>query len=216
MQEAVRALRTSLQFSMRSTHDVIQITSSSQGEGKSTIAANLAVAMAGVGHPVLLVDADFRAPRQHSIFGLLNGQGLSTMMSMSGEDLDVPIQATAFKNLGVLTSGPLPPNPTEVMASRIESAIARLRELEWAIIIDTPPVLPVSDARLVAPKADLVLLVAVAGRTKPANLRTTVEQLLVTQATLAGVVLNQAKETSMYEGYGYYRALEPIEFAAHD
>ena len=84
MQEAVRALRTNLQFSMNSDHDLVQITSPSAGEGKSTVAANLAVAIAGVGIQTLLVDADFRAPRQHIIFDLPNDEGLSTAMAAIG------------------------------------------------------------------------------------------------------------------------------------
>ena len=167
MQEAVRALRTNLQFSMNSDHDLVQITSPSAGEGKSTVAANLAVAIAGVGLQTLLVDADFRAPRQHVIFDLPNDEGLSTAMAAIGEGKPLAIQPSEFKNLSVLTSGPIPPSPTEMMAARIEQTVNRLRELGSIVVIDTPPILPVSDARLVAPEVDRVLLIAPRGARNP-------------------------------------------------
>jgi polysaccharide biosynthesis transport protein len=219
MQEAVRALRTNLQFSVSSEHDVVQITSPSAGEGKSTLAANLAVAIAGVGTPTLLVDADFRAPRQHVIFDLPNDEGLSTAMAMLSDDPRLAIQQSEFKNLSVLTSGPIPPSPTEVIAARIERTIHRLRELGSMIVIDTPPVLPVSDARLVAPEADLVLMVAASGRTKSATLRSAIEHLAMARSRVAGVVLNEVRESgTMYAAYGrpYGGAHEPVELVGRE
>jgi receptor protein-tyrosine kinase len=219
LQEAVRALRTNLQFSMNSEHEVIQVTSASAGEGKSTVAANLAVAIAGVGVPTLLVDADFRAPRQHVIFDIPNDDGLSSVMGLEPDTAHLPIQPTLFKNLSVLTSGPVPPSPTEVMASRIQRTMQRLREVGTLIVIDTPPVLPVSDARLVASEVDLVLMVATAGRTKSATLRQALEHLVIAQAHVVGVVLNQVRDkASTYAGYGshYYRAHEPVELIGRE
>jgi polysaccharide biosynthesis transport protein len=219
MQEAVRALRTNLQFSMTSDHDLVQITSPSAGEGKSTVAANLAVAIAGVGLPTLLVDADFRAPRQHIIFDLPNDEGLSTAMATIADGKPLAIQPSEFKNLSVLTSGPIPPSPTEVMAARIEHTINRLRELGSMVVIDTPPVLPVSDARLVAPEVDSVLMIATSGRTKSATLRSALEHLAMAQSNIVGVVLNQVRDTgTRYAGYGSYynRAHEPVELVGRD
>ncbi len=219
MQEAVRALRTNLQFSMNSDHDLVQITSPSAGEGKSTVAANLAVAIAGVGLQTLLVDADFRAPRQHVIFDLPNDEGLSTAMAAIGEGKPLAIQPSEFKNLSVLTSGPIPPSPTEMMAARIEQTVNRLRELGSIVVIDTPPILPVSDARLVAPEVDSVLLIATAGRTKSATLRSALDHLAMAQSNIVGVVLNQVRETgTRYAGYGSYynRATEPVELVGRD
>ncbi len=218
-QEAVRALRTNLQFSMNSDHDLVQITSPSAGEGKSTVAANLAVAIAGVGLPTLLVDADFRAPRQHIIFDLPNDEGLSTAMAAVNEGKALVIQPSEFKNLSVLTSGPIPPAPTEVMAARIAQTMRRLRELGSMVVIDTPPVLPVSDARLVAPEVDSVLMIAASGRTKSGTLRSALDHLAMAQSTVVGVVLNQVRDSgTRYAGYGSYynRAHEPVELVGRD
>jgi capsular exopolysaccharide synthesis family protein len=219
LQEAVRALRTNLQFSLNSDHDVVQITSPSAGEGKSTVAANLAVAIAGVGLPTLLVDADFRAPRQHIIFDLPNDEGLSTAMAAVNEGKPLVIQPSEFKNLSVLTSGPIPPAPTEVMAARIDQTIRRLRELGSMVVIDTPPVLPVSDARLVAPEVDSVLMIAASGHTKSGTLRSALDHLAMAQSSVVGVVLNQVRESgARYAGYGSYynRAHEPVELVGRD
>jgi succinoglycan biosynthesis transport protein ExoP len=219
MQESVRALRTNLQFATKSEHEVIQITSPSPGDGKSTVAANLAVAIASVGVPTLLVDADLRAPRQHEIFGVRNDRGLSTAMARRMQTSGLPIQKTEFKNLRVLPSGPIPPGPTELMAAQVEPLIEQLRELSVMVVIDTPPVLAVSDSRLVAPEVDLVLLVAAAGRTRAATLRAALQHLQMAHSKVAGVVLNRTREADgVYGGYGryggrYQRVHEPVELA---
>lgn len=216
MQESVRALRTNLQFATESEHEIIQVTSPSPGDGKSTVAANLAVAIASVGIPTLLVDADFRAPRQHEIFGVTNHRGLSTVMGKQIPTSRLPIQKTEFKNLSILPSGPVPPGPTELMAAHVEPLIEQLRELGVMVVIDTPPILAVSDSRLVAPEVDLVLLVAAAGRTRAATLRAGLQHLQMARSKVAGVVLNRTRETeALYGGYGgsYSRVHEPVELA---
>lgn len=205
MQEAVRALRTTLEFSVDFGHAVLQVTSAGPGEGKSTIAANLAVALAGVGVPTLLVDADLRRPRQHEIFDVPNDRGLSTLMAIHGSHV-TPV-ATEYENLSLIPSGPPPPSPTEMIHVRFESALRHLRNLRSVLILDTPPVLAVSDARLIASRADRVIVVASAGETKPAALRQTVERLELAKADVAGVVLNRVsadREAGAYDRYYHF------------
>jgi capsular exopolysaccharide synthesis family protein len=218
LQESFRALRTSLQFSLNLDRGVIQVTSASAGEGKSTVAANLAVAIASVGQPTLLVDADFRAPRQHVIFQLPNDIGLSTAMVHDGS-VNAAISRSEFKNLSVLPTGPVPAGPTEVMAAHIGRTVAALRKLESVIVIDTPPVLPVSDARLVAAEADVVLMVALAGRTRSSALRSALSHVVMGDRQMLGMVLNQTRErATLYGGYGspYYQTHHPIELAERE
>lgn len=212
MQEAFRGLRTTLEFSVNFDGVVIQVTSGVPGEGKSTMAANLAIAIAGVGVPTLLVDADLRRPRQHEIFGVPNDRGLSTLMSVHGSHV-APIP-TAFENLAVVPSGPTPPNPTEMIHVRFDSALRHLRTLRRVVVIDTPPVLPVSDARLIAGRADAVIVVAAAGETRPSALRQTMERLDLAKAHVAGVVLNRATAEGGNQGYdGYYQVAEVPQLA---
>ncbi len=215
LQEAIRSLRTTLQLSLDAENRILQVTSPTPGDGKSTIAANLAVAIASVGIPTTLIDADFWAPRQHLIFGISNARGLSGIMK-EGRETRPPLQRTAFRNLRVLTTGPLPNNPTELIAAGIESVLERVRKVGRIIVIDTPPVLAVSDSRLIAAQADSVLLVARAGQTKAPVLRSAVEQLQLAQSHVAGVVLNGvAKLPAEQAPYGsyYMRPRQPLVLA---
>lgn len=212
MQEAFRALRTTLEFSVELDRLAIQLTSGVPGEGKSTMAANLAIAIAGVGIPTLLVDADLRRPRQHEIFGVPNERGLSTLMAVHGSHV-APVQ-TQFENLALLTSGPTAPNPTEMIHVRFESALRHLRTLRSVVVVDTPPVLPVSDARLIAGRVDRVIVVAASGETRPAALRQTIQRLELAKAHVSGVVLNRAAAETQGRGYeGYYQFAETPEIA---
>lgn len=205
MQEAMRSLRTTLQLSLDDDAQVLQITSPSPGDGKSTVSANLAIAIAKTGMQVTLVDADFWAPRQHLIFGLSNARGLSTLMRGDMTKDRPALQRTNIHNLSVLTTGPLPDNPTEMLAAGIETTIERLRGLGRLIVIDTPPILAVSDTRLIASQADSVVVVVAAGKRKSSVLRAAVEQLRATQSHVAGVVLNGVKkapgEAPVYGNY---------------
>ena len=167
LQESYRALRTNLEFLLEGHRKVLEITSPDPAQGKSTVVANLAIAFGQIGVETVIVDADLRRPRQHEIFGLDNGEGLSTVMALGGEPL---LKPTDHENVWVLTSGPVPPDPTEMLHIRFASAIESLRQMEALVLIDTPPVLPVSDARLIAPHADGVVLVVTAGSQRPANL----------------------------------------------
>jgi polysaccharide biosynthesis transport protein len=203
LQEGFRVLRTNLQFISPSTTGVLQVTSSEQGEGKSTISANLAIAFGQIGIDTILVDADLRRPRQHDLFGLNNRYGLSTLLRSQPKNL--PLVPSRYENVRVLPSGPLPPDPTELLSIRIAGVLRTLRELDALLIVDSPPILPVSDARLIAPHTDGIVMVVAAGTQRPARLQLALERLSLSEAPLLGVVLNKGGHDAgdLAAGYGY-------------
>ena len=203
MQETLRALRTNLEFLTDTSRPAIQVTSPFAGEGKSTLAANLGIAFAQIGVKTLVVDCDLRRPRQHEILGVENDRGVSNLLA--APDGEVEPKPTEFPLLSVVPSGPIPPNSTELLHIRFTSVLRQLRRTDAMIIIDTPPLLPVSDARLVAPDVDGVLMVVTAGERRPAEVRSALESLEMVSARILGVVLNQSGQSvEGREEYGYY------------
>jgi polysaccharide biosynthesis transport protein len=209
LHEAFRALRTNIEVLTKETGAVIQVTSPLPEQGKSTTVANLGVALAQVGIETLIVDADLRRPSQHRIFGLDNSRGLSTLMALPG----TPATALAshYPGLSVVPSGPIPPNSTEMLHIRFRSVIDDLRESAGVVLVDSPPILPVSDARLIASHVNGVLLVVAAGAQKPAGFRSAIERIEFAGGHLLGVVLNQAEDAREDSGYDYYRAYPPAD-----
>jgi capsular exopolysaccharide synthesis family protein len=206
LQEAYRGLRTNLEFLTHGRRQVLQITSPEAGQGKSTVVANLALAFAQIGVETIIVDADLRRPRQHLIFELDNRGGLSTMLALGRTD--AVLQPTRYENLQVLTSGPAPPDPTEMLHVRLSGIIDALREQPALVLVDTPPLLPVSDARLVAPHVDGVLLVIGAGTQRPHVFDAALERLHLVGTPLTGLVLNKSGQEADAPG-GYYYAATP-------
>jgi capsular exopolysaccharide synthesis family protein len=206
--EAYRAVRTALYFSTRGGgHKVIQITSPNPADGKSTIAANLAVTIANSGKQVLLVDADFRRPRIHTIFGLDEGEGgLSTVIDGSTEILDV-VQAASVENLSVLCCGPRPKNPSELLTSvQFQKFLDVVREQYDFVIVDTPPMLVVTDPSVVAPRVDGVLLVMRLGKNSRASANQSLEALEAVGGHVLGVVVNAVGRGEGFGGnYNNYR-----------
>lgn len=205
--EAYRAVRTSLYFNAHGEgHKVIQITSPNPGDGKTTLAANLAVSMADSGKRVLLLEADFRRPRVHKYFGLDNSIGVSSVIAGEAELADV-LQQTPVKNLWAMPCGPRPRNPSDLLTSpRFKELIDVLRDQHDFVIVDTPPILAVTDSSVVAPRVDAVLLVVrLTKHARDAALRST-EMLGSLGARILGVVVNGiGKSTSYGYGYGYRR-----------
>lgn len=201
--EAYRTLRTNLDFaSLDQELKTLVVTSAGVGEGKSTTLANLAVVSARAGRRVLLVDADLRRPRLHDIFGLSNAVGLTTAMMDEAALASPPLQETGIEGLSVLTSGQLPPNPAELMSSRrMEEVIAVLTEHADQVFFDTPPVIAVTDAAVLATKVDGVLLVISAGKTRRENARAAVQRLKQINARLVGTVLTNVQMDSGFRGY---------------
>jgi len=205
--EAYRVLRTNLQFSsLDNPATTLLVTSAGPLEGKTTTAANLGVAMAQAGKRVILVDADLRRPVLHKIFDLPNAVGLTTMFIKDGLDIEEALSPTEVDGLRVLTSGPLPPNPSELLGSqRMESIIERLKDNADVILFDSPPVLAVADASVLATKVVGVLLVVDSGRARSDVCRKGKEALAQVGANILGVALNKvAAGSAAYYYYHYY------------
>jgi len=205
--EAYRQLRTNIQFSsLDKPLRTLLATSTSQEEGKSTTLANLAVTIAQTGNSVILVDCDLRRPSLHEIFGLGNASGL-TNVAIDGALSQLPIQESGIPNLQVLTSGPLPPNPAEILGSqRMAEVIGQLRERAHYVLCDSPPVIAVTDAAVLATRMDGVLLVLQAGKTKRELAQKAKAILEKVNANLVGVVLNNVKQDSSLHHYYAGRA----------
>ncbi len=201
--EAYRTLRTNLDFaSLDRALKTLVVTSAGVGEGKSFTLANLAVVSAQTGRKVVLVDADLRRPTLHQLFGLDNEVGLTTMMRDEGALASPSLQETGIDGLQVLTSGPLPPNPADLMGSRrMEEVIAALAEQADQVFFDTPPVVAVTDAAVLSTKVDGVLLVISAGKTRREYARTAVQRLEQINARLVGAVLTNVQVGAGFQGY---------------
>lgn len=203
--EAYRSLRTNIDFSsVDENTQVIMVTSAGPEEGKSTVVGNLAVTYAQDERRVLLIDADMRKPTGHRTFQLSNRFGLSSFLSRQNSLEDV-IQDTEVPNLFVMTAGPIPPNPAEMLNSNSMTKLMELlREQFDMILIDTPPVLAVTDAQLLASKSDGVLMVINSGKVKKEIAAKAKENLLRVNARMLGVVLNNVKRKTSEEYYYYY------------
>lgn len=204
--EAFRGVRTALYFrSGGAEQKVLQVTSPRPGDGKSTLAANLAVSIAQSGKRTLLIDADLRKPTQHKLFGLSKDVGLSSVIGLNVEPADA-IQPTAVANLWLLACGPIPPDPAELLTSpRLAELLDVFREQYDYVIIDTAPVLAVTDPCAVAPRVDgvmLVICIAKHGRTDAIRATKILNTL---ETNVLGVVVNgKAEARSNYgQGYGY-------------
>jgi capsular exopolysaccharide synthesis family protein len=207
MQESLRALRTNIEFVSGESVRVLQITSPTVAQGKSTIVANLGIALGQVGIETIIVDGDLRRPRQHRIFGVDNSWGLSTLM-VRRHDASIEPLPTGYAGLSIIPSGPSPPDSTEMLHIAIEPVLQDIRELGTLVLVDSPPILPVSDARLIAPHADGVVLVVAAGSQKPSAFQSTLEKLDLAGANLLGIVLNQAGGEEDGGGHYYYEYMD--------
>ncbi|MEA2931753.1 MAG: tyrosine-protein kinase [Actinomycetota bacterium] len=207
--EAYRTLRTALQFLPQDGVTMIQVTSPTSGDGKTTTLANLGVALARAGQQVVLVCCDLRRPKLHEFFGMTNDVGFTSVLlgkvPLSAALQQVPDQ----ERLYVLASGPLPPNPSELLSSRrAREVLGTLRVEAEVVLVDSPPVLPVSDAMIIAGLVDVTLLVCAADRTSTGDVTRAVEQLRQVHAPLVGAILNGAGPESAFGGKYGYDALE--------
>ena len=202
--EAYRAVRTSLYFSTRAEgHKVIQVTSPDDGDGKTTLATNLAVSIANSGKSVLLIDVDFRHPSIHAFLALKNTVGASSVLAGDAK-VSESTQETVVEHLWAMTSGPNPHNPAELLTSpRLKELIDAVREKYEFVIIDSPPLLAVTDPSVVAPRVDAVLLVMRLTKTARAGMTQAVEILKSLGIKVLGVVVNGVGTTAAY-GYGGY------------
>lgn len=203
--EAYRAMRTNLQFSSldRSVRSLV-VTSPNPMEGKSTTIANLGVVMAQAGKSVVLVDSDLRRPMLHKIFQISNKGGLTSVLLEEDPVVDGHLQQTGIENLRILTSGPLPPNPSELLGSqKMQRLIEVLTDRADVVIFDTPPALPVTDAAVLATQTDGVLVVTDAGKTRRASVKQAVDNLRKVGGHLLGIVVNRLATRRTDGGYYY-------------
>jgi len=203
--EAYRTLRTNISFSaVDEDLRVIMVTSAGPGEGKSTTVANLAATYAQSDKRTVLIELDLRKPTVHKTFKLSNRLGISHVLTKQAS-LDEVIQDTNIPYLSAITAGMIPPNPSELVGSKaLGSILDQLKEQFDQIIIDTPPVLALTDAQLISTHCDGVVLVAEAGKVKRSALLDAKERLQIVKAKIVGVVLNNAKRKIKDDYYYYY------------
>lgn len=203
--ESYRTLRTNLQFSETAKRiRCILVSSPGPGEGKSTTVANLGAIMANMGFKTLLIDSDLRRPVLHRTFNLDRSKGLTNLLvsDSSGTNL---FQSTSIENLYVLTSGMLPPNPSELLGSqKMKVLLDDLKKHFEIVIMDSPPIIAVTDAQVLAQTADGVLLVVKSGQSQTEALKRAEVLIKNVKARLLGVVLNDMRRHQMYGSYYYY------------
>lgn len=202
--EAYVKLRTNIELSaVDAPIQAVMVTSANPAEGKSTTASNLAVVYAQADKKVLLIDADLRKPTLHHYLMLSNRSGLTNLLTGQVSRLEA-VQHTQVHNLEVLTSGPVPPNPSELLSSKkMESLMEEFRKEYDIIIMDTPPVNAVADAQIVSTLCDGVLLVLHSGAVKKEHALRAKQSLEHAKARILGVVLNNV-DRKLTEGYYYY------------
>jgi capsular exopolysaccharide synthesis family protein len=203
--EQYRTIRTNINFSSIDNEiNTLMVTSTGPGEGKSTTVANLAVVFAQQGKRVLLVDADLRKPTVHYTFNFPNTTGFTNVLT-NDSSLDESIRQTDVENLFVLTCGPIPPNPSELLGSRaMKHFLEKALEKFDMVIFDTPPVLAVTDAQVLANQCDGTILVVGSEKTEKDQAVKTKELLEAANAKLLGVVLNNKKNQKKDHQYYYY------------
>ncbi|GAB4375253.1 MAG: hypothetical protein Kow0042_20530 [Calditrichia bacterium] len=217
--EAYRTFRTNIQFKSRNNKSsgfTALITSSAPKEGKSTTVANLAITMAQLGSRTLLIDTDLRRPVIHSIFSLRKEKGVSNyLLGKSGiEDI---IKPTFVDNLSVITSGPLPPNPSELLGSNaLAEMIQELRTKYDAILFDSPPIIAVTDAAIISTMVDGVVLVIKAHQTHREAIRRAKTLLMNANANIFGCLLNSINIDRAYGTYYYYYYYHYYQYYGHD
>lgn len=208
--EAFRKLRTNLMYmNVDNPPRVVVVTSPLPGDGKSTVAANLAAAIDSSGENVVLIDGDLRRPTVATWFGLVEGVGLTDVLAgrIPVEDaLQTPVE---HPNLRVLGAGAIPPNPSELLGSQVMRQLLQKLSADALVLIDAPPLLPVTDAAVLTANADGALVVVSAGKTLDTQLGSALDHLSDVEATALGVVLNRVSPRDAGNGYydqysGYY------------
>jgi succinoglycan biosynthesis transport protein ExoP len=212
--EAYRMIRSNIQFmSVDRPLKAIMVTSPTSSEGKSLTVANLAVVMAQAGLKTIIADTDLRRPVQHQIFHVPNMGGVTDLLRSPDIEVNGHLEDTEIENLRVLTSGEIPPNPSELLGSqRMGQLLDRLTELADVVIFDSPPVLAVTDATVLSKRIDGLLLVTEAGQTRREAARQAVLNLQQAGANLLGGVLNRVS----HKGRGYYYYYSSYHYSPRD
>jgi succinoglycan biosynthesis transport protein ExoP len=205
--EAYRMIRSNIQFmSVDEPSKSYLVTSAVRGEGKSFVTANLGVVMAQAGHSTIIVDTDLRSPVQHEIFHLQNPKGLTDLLREPELSASNFLESTQVPGLRVLTSGALPPNPSELIGSqRMKQVMAELAEIADVVIYDSPPAVIVADAAILSERVDGAVFVINVGKTRREVIQQAIYNLRQAEANLFGAVLNRvSKKTHSYYYHGYY------------
>ena len=208
--ESIRNLRTMVDFAeVGSKNKSLIVSSSVQGEGKSYVAGNLAVAMAQAGEKVLIVDGDLRRSNMHKVFRISNAKGLSDFLAggRNTEDILPLVQATDVKNLSIITCGPRPPNPAELLNTpRLSAFLAWANENYDRVIVDCPPMFPISDVLLWGKYINNCIFVSAFGKTRVPLIKTAVKRFVASGIKVLGAVVNMSKFGGLsYSYYGYYQ-----------
>ncbi|WP_114603541.1 CpsD/CapB family tyrosine-protein kinase [Staphylococcus sp. EZ-P03] len=205
IKEQIKVLRTNLTFSRNSTEDnIIMITSSKPDEGKTFISSQLAQSLAESEYKVLVIDADLRKPSIHKYFNVPNNHGLSNVIGGRNE-LEETIITDDESNLSVLPSGTIPPNPAELLdTKRFEAIINKVKKEYDFVVIDTPPVLPVTDSLIIGTLADQTILVINSQSTSKEDVIEAKQKLDKLNIFIFGVVLNRLKRVHQEQGYYKY------------
>ena len=203
--ESYRTIRTAIYFGVPDGDArKLLVTSPGPGDGKTTLASNLGIAMAQAGQRTLVLDADFRRPMQHEIFQVEDGEGLSNVLA-GRASIEQVVRRTEIENLEVLPCGPVPPNPSEMLNSKSFSELLETLSARYDhILIDSPPVMPVADARILGANCDQTLLVLRAESTTRKAAQQAREGLLSVGARILGAVVNDVPRRKGRYGYGYY------------
>lgn len=208
LSEAYRQLRTSILLSTAGhPPKSLLITSSLPSEGKTTTATNTAISLAQTGAKVLIIDADMRRPRLHSVFNIANGEGLSTLLSSESTDADIArvVKTDDGTQLNLLTSGPIPPNPAELIGSdQMANLLKKLQNHYTHVVIDSPPITSFTDGVLIASMVDGVILVVHSGKSSRQVVKRSRQLLQDVGARILGVVLNNVNLRSQ-DNYHYYQ-----------
>ncbi len=204
--ESYRSLRTNIAYSSGDKKIKSLLVSSPQpGEGKSTTAANLAIAFAQLRKRTLLIDADLRKPVQHNVFDQARGPGLSEYLIGEIDDIQSIIHATKVENLYIITAGGLPPNPSELLGSETMSKLVDRLEQEWDMVLfDSPPIVAVTDASMISGEIDAIAMVVKAGQTDRAAVDRALDTIRNVKAPLIGAILNGANPETLAGKYSYY------------
>jgi capsular exopolysaccharide synthesis family protein len=206
LSEAYRSIRTSILLSSsEKPPKMIAVTSPNPGEGKTTTVINTAIALSQTGAQVLIIDADMRKPRIHKIFNHENGAGLSNFLSGHG-DLESIVKKSEVPNLFYIPSGPIPPNPSELLGSNLfKKMLVGLGARFDHILVDSPPVLGFADAIILSSSVDGVILTVLGGKTPRETLQRAKEAIQQTQTKILGVVINRVDIRRSDYGYYYYQ-----------
>lgn len=204
--EAYRSLRTSLLYTdiVKETKSIL-VSSAGPGEGKTTTVANMAITYANLGKRTLLIDTDLRRPVVHQVLELQKEPGITNYLAKETKNFEDLIQKTEIENLYVVTSGIIPPNPSELLGSNKMADLIKQLEEEWDIVLfDSPPLVAVTDATMISKEIDKIIMVVKVGQTDKKALEHTINSLENVGSPLGGVVMNAVTQKNSYGTYYYY------------